>query len=242
MKLNPLFGLWPYVSLGLLGSGILARYILQRSQPNVERSDMDRARVTFGGGAVWRSSLLLLAIGHVIGIALPHAILRWSGSPFRLYLMEAAGLAAAVAALGAGIAVLRNHLKTSNRPLLSDLCDSVFLTVLLVGITTGLIVAAAYRWGAYWGALVLAPYATSLVHGQPASDLVMQMPLLVRVHVFSMFVALAVFPVTSLSTFVVVGLRHSVSFLGRWSTAAGNSAEAWLRKHNPGSWLWPEED
>jgi nitrate reductase gamma subunit len=242
MKLNPLFGLWPYVSLGLLGSGIVARYILQRSQPNVERSDMARARATFGGGAVWRSSLLLLAAGHVIGIALPRSVLLWSNSPFRLYLMEAAGFAVAVAALVAGLALLRNHLKTQNRPLLSDLCDSVFLTVLLVGVITGLIVAAAYRWGAYWGAMILAPYTASLLHGQPASDLVMQMPLLVRVHVFSMFAALAVFPVTSLSTFVVVGLRHTVSFFGRRSTAAGNSAEAWLRKHNPGSWLWPEED
>lgn len=242
MKLNPLFGLWPYVSLGLLGSGILARYILHRNQPDVERSDMIRGRATFGGGALWRSSLLLLAAGHVLWMGLPRGVLLWGSRPFRLYLMEGVAFAAAVAALVAGVAILQKHLKSQSRPLLSELCDSVFLTALLIGIASGLIVAAAYRWGSYWGALILAPYTASLLHGQPASDFVMQMPLLVRVHVFSMFAALAVFPITSLGAFPVVGLRHIISFFGRWSSAAGNGAEAWLRKHNPGSWLWPEED
>lgn len=242
MKLNFLFGLWSYVSLGLLASGILARYILHRNQPGLERSDMIRARATFGGGAVWRSSLLLLAAGHVIGIGLPHTILLWGRRPVRLYLLEAAAFAIAIAALVACLALLRRHLRTQARPLLSELCDSVFLTVLLVGIASGLIISVVYRWGSYWGALILAPYASSLLHRQPAPDLVMQMPFLVRVHVFSMFGALAVFPVTSLSAYVVVGLRHTVTFAAKGFSAAGNGAEAWLRKRNPGSWLWPEED
>lgn len=242
MKLNPLFGLWPYVSLGLLGSGILARYILHRNQPDLERSDMMRARATFGGGALWRTSLSLLVAAHVIGINFPAAVLNWGARPLRLYLAEGAGFAVAIAAFIASLALLRKHLQTENRPLLPELCDSVFLAVLVVGIASGLTISAVYRWGAYWGALILAPYTASLLHGQPASNLVMQMPFLVRVHVFSMFAALALFPVSSLSAFVVVGLRHTVGFLGKCSAAAGNGAEAWLRKHNPGNWLWPEED
>lgn len=242
MKLNPLFGLWPYVSLGLLICGILARYILQRRQTDVERSEMVRARATFGGGALWKASLLLLGAGHLIVIALPRGILLWGSSPFRLYLLEAAAFAAGVGALIASLALLSKHLQTKNRPVLPELCDSVFLTVLIVGIVSGLAVAGVYRWASYWGAMVLAPYTASLLHGQPASDFVMQLPFLVRVHVFSMFAAIAVFPLTSLSSFLVVGLRHTVAFLAKGSSTAGDAAEAWLRKHHPGNWLWPEED
>jgi nitrate reductase gamma subunit len=242
MKPNPLFGLWPYVSMGLLGSGILARYILQRRRSSLEQADMIRARANFGGGPMWRITVLLLAVGHLVLIGLPRAALLWGSRPFRLYLLEGAAFAVGVATLIACLSLLWKHVRTQNRPLLPELCDSVFLTILFVAIASGLVVAGAYRWASYWGALILAPYAASLLHGQPAANLVMQMPFLVRVHVFSMFAALAVFPLTSLSTFVVAGLRHAVTFFAKGFSVAGSGAEAWLRKHNPASWLWPEED
>jgi nitrate reductase gamma subunit len=82
----------------------------------------------------------------------------------------------------------------------------------------------------------------SLVRAKPAANLAAQMPFLVRLHVFSAFAAIAVFPLTRLAAFVVFGLDWAFALLGRAFASTTRILEAWTRKHNPAAWLWPEED
>src|SRR6266705_2807405 len=84
-----------------------------------------------------------------------------------------------------------------------------------------------------WGAMTLSPYITSLVRGNPAAGFAVQMPSLVRLHVFSAFAVLAVLPLTRAAAFMVFTLHRSFVLIGRPISAVVRAGEAWLRKHNP---------
>jgi hypothetical protein len=68
------------------------------------------------------------------------------------------------------------------------------------------------------------------------------MPFLVQLHVFAAFALAAVLPFTRVAPFVLVALDRAIAIAGRPVTAANRGAEAWLRRHNPATWIWPEED
>ena len=169
MKTNFLFAAWPYIALSLLLVGIGVRYLLDRRQMEAVAKEMSEARALFGGGMIWRASLLLLVAAHFTGMVLPRVVLWWNGSPGRLYLLEGAGLIAGIAALVCLCALVARHLGHSNRPLITELSDTVFLALLLVGILSGVLTAVLYRWGSTWSAVTLAPYLASLVRARPAA-------------------------------------------------------------------------
>jgi len=242
MKPSLLFSAWPYVAVSLLATGLLVRYLLDRRHADVVREEMSEAWALFGGSRLWRLSVLLLIAGHALSLLGPRAVLAWNSSPGRLYLLEALAFAAGLAALAGWTRILWRHLGRTNRSAITELSDSVFLALLLLGILSGLLMAVLYRWGSSWGVLVLTPYVASLVKMDPAAGLAAQMPFLVRLHLFSAFAALAVLPLTRLAAFFVFALRGALAVLGRPASALGRALEKWLGKHNPAAWLWPEED
>src|SRR5262249_17839746 len=149
----------------------------------------------------------LLILGHAVILVLPQAVLAWGRNPVRLYLMEALGFAAGIAALAGWGALLWGDLRRTNRSAITGLSDTMFIRLLLVGILSGLLIAVLYRWSSSWGAIILAPYIVSLLKLKPVGELAMQMPFLVRLHVFSVFAAFAVLPLTRLAAFLVFALH-----------------------------------
>jgi nitrate reductase gamma subunit len=242
MKTNFLFAAWPYIAFSLLVVGIGVRYLLDRRQMEAVAKEMAEARALFGGGKIWRASLLLLIAAHFVGMVLPRVILWWNGSAGRLYLLEGVGWIVGSAALLCCFAVVWRHLERSNRPLIAELSDTVFLALLFVGILSGVLTALLYRWGSTWSAVTLAPYLASLVRAKPATGLTTQMPFLVRLHVFSAFAALAVFPLTRPAAFLIFAVDWTFGLVGRPTASTARALEAWMRKRSPAAWLWPEED
>jgi|SRR6266704_246389 len=243
MKLNFLFAAWPYIALALLVIGISVRYLLDRRNMDAVTAEMSEAWSLIGGNKWWRASVLFLFLAHFAGLLFPRGIILWNGSPIRLYLLEGLAFAIGIVALASGAILLWRHLgHHSSRSAVAELSDTVFLGLLFVGIVSGLLVAALYRWGSSWGAMTLSPYITSLVRGNPAAGFAVQMPFLVRLHVFSAFAVLAVLPLTRAAAFMVFTLHRSFVLIGRPISAVVRAGEAWLRKHNPAPWLWPEED
>jgi nitrate reductase gamma subunit len=147
-----------------------------------------------------------------------------------------------MAALAGCVALIWRHLERTNRSAITELSDTIFVALVLLGILSGLLMAVLHRWGSAWGALILTPYMASLLKLRPAAGLVMQTPFLVRLHVFSVFAMLAVLPLTRLAAFLIFALHSTLTLLGRPISATGRAAESWLRRHNPSAWLWPEED
>ena len=242
MKINFLFAASPYIAFSLLLVGIGVRYFLDRRQIATVKKEMAEAWSQFGGGTIWRVSVLLLAAAHLLGIIVPRAILWWNGAPGRLYLLEITGLIVGVATLACWCALLWRHLGHSSGGLITELSDTVFLALLFVGLLSGVLTAVLYRWGSVWSSVTLAPYMASLVQAKPAANLASQMPFLVRLHVFSAFAAVAVFPLTRLAAFVIFVLNWALSLLGGAFSSTIRVLEGWMRKHSPAAWLWPEED
>jgi len=242
MKPSLLLSAWPYVSISLLALGIVVRYLLERRQMAAVSEEMSEAWALIRGSRVWRWSAILLVLGHVLILVLPRAVLALGRNPVRLYLLEALGFAAGIAALAGWGALLRRHLTRTNRSAITELSDTIFIALLLVGILSGLFMAVLYRWGSSWGAIILTPYIVSLLKLKPAAELAVQMPFLVRLHVFSVFAAIAVLPLTRLAAFLVFALHPPVTLAGRLVSAAERAAVAWIRRHDPTPRLWPEED
>jgi nitrate reductase gamma subunit len=215
MRLNFLFAAWPYIAVSLLVVGLGVRYLLDRRNMDAVTAEMSEAWALVGGTKWWRASVLLLFLAHLAGLLFPRGLLLWNGNPVRLYLLEGIAFALGVVALASGASLLWRHLGHSSRSAVTELSDTVFLTLLFVGIISGLLVAALYRWGSSWGAMTLSPYVVSLAWGRPAAGLAVQMPFLVRLHVFSAFAVLAVLPLTRAAAFMVFALYRSFVFIGR---------------------------
>ena len=242
MKTNFLFGIFPYIALGLLAGGTVVRFLLLRKQPEVFSSELAQAQAVFGGNRLWRISLVFLLIGHGMVLAMPRMVLVWNSSSTRLYLLEGAAFTVGCAALAAWFALLWRSLKKHCGSALNELADVMLLALVFAGIFSGLLVAMLYRWGSTWGAMTLSPYFVSVLQGEPTARFVAQMPFLVRLHVFSLFACFAILPATRIGTVLVVALHGVLGVAGRVGSAGARAAEGWFKKHNPAPWLWPEED
>ena len=83
---------------------------------------------------------------------------------------------------------------------------------------------------------------TSPSHGDPLVSFVDQMPLLVQLHVVSTFALMMVFPFTRAALLAAFAIRRTASLLTAPLSAAAAVARAWIDRHDPASWIWPEED
>jgi len=242
MKPNFFFVAWPYMAVALLCLGIVGRYLLSRKEIAKVAARLPDAWAVFGGSRLWRISMVLLVVGHVAGLIFPREILLWNGSTIRLYLLEAFAFTVGLAALGSWAALLWRYLQRSDTSWAITLTDTVFLALLFVGLLSGLLMAVSYRWGSSWGAVTLTPYVISLLRGNPGTGLATQVPFLVRLHVFSLFAALAVVPLTRLAPFFIIALHRCIALAGKPLPAVVSAAEAWMRRHDLVSRIWPEED
>lgn len=242
MKNNFLFAIFPYIAFGLLAAGTLVRYLLFRKQKEVMAAEIAEARAVFSGNRLWRISLVFLLVGHGIALLAPRMLLSWNHSSLRLSMLEAAFFVIGCAALAGWLVVLWRNLKHHHGSPLNELSDVVLLGLIFVAITSGLLVAVLYRWGSSWGTMTLTPYFISVLKGNPSAKFVVQLPFLVRLHVFSLFASLAVLPATRIGTVVAAVLRGVLVIAGKLAAAAARAGEALGKKLNPAPWLWPEED
>ncbi|MGA2890632.1 MAG: respiratory nitrate reductase subunit gamma [Terracidiphilus sp.] len=241
MGSNSLFALWPYIAVALVVGGTLLRYLLVSRQPSVLAEEMADAKVAFAGRLFWISIFALLT-GHLLGLLFPRAVLSWNSNIARLYLLEGLAFAVGLAGVASSAALIWRHLGQSTRSRVTELFDTVFLAIVFTVLVSGVLIPVLYRWGSSWGVMTLGPYVASIVGGQPAVQLVKQMPTLVQLHVLATFAAIAVVPLTRLSTFLIAAMHGCIVLIGRPFRAAANAVTEWSHKHNPGSWFWPEED
>jgi nitrate reductase gamma subunit len=254
MTSHALFGVWPYAALALFAAGFGVRYLLVRKRIGQVRSELPELRSWLAAGIVGRLGLALLVLGHLAGLLFPQAILSWNASPARLYLLEGVAFLIGCAVLFGWAKVMwpqmgRVHVSpagASRRATLmgaaAELADTLFLSLLFLGLASGLLMAAVHRWGSSWGVVTLTPYAVSLTQGKPATALVGQMPFLVQLHVFTAFATLALVPFTRVALLPMVLFDGALTALARPVVAAVKAAEGWARRHNPASRIWPEED
>ena len=217
-----LFRVWPYLAATVAVAGFAIRVLVTSDRLPVVRRVLPRAQRIYLGGWAWRACWALLVGAHLAGLLFPRAILSLTRTPARLYAIEAIGFAV-------GLAVV------------ADLADSAFMSLLLVAAASGVLAAGLHRWGSAWGPVTVTPYAASLLHGRPAPEFVAHLPLLVRLHLFAAFAALAVFPATRLAAFPLLFAHRALGLAGSAVVAAARPAVAWVRR-GPAAMLWPDRE
>ena len=241
---NFLYRVWPYLALTLAVAGFVIRMLLTSDRLPAVRRALPRAQRLWVGGWPWRLAWALLVAAHLAGLLFPQAILAWTRTPGRLVALEGLGFAVGLAALAACVRAAWQHMRVQPRggwSLGSDFADSVFLSLMFIGVASGLLAAGLHRWGSAWGSVTMAPYAASLLHGRPVPAFVEHLPFLVRLHLFAAFAALAAFPASRLAVFPLVWAHRAIALAGRALAAVARPGAAWLRGKTA-AWLWPERE
>ena len=240
-----LFLAFPYIALLLFIVGLGIRHMMLRRRMDAIRPDASAAWRRFSGSALWRIGIAVTVILRLVTIVAPGATLSWNSVPLRLYLLEGTGFLFGALALVGWVQLMRRYIGRDNDPSrtsASELADGVLLSAFGLAIVSGLVIATTYRWSSSWGAATVSPYIASLFSGDPATELVEQLPFLVRIHVLSWFAVIAFIPVTSAALFIVSAAHRSLLVIGRPFEAAARSGRQALAKLSPARWLWPEED
>jgi len=240
-----LFSWCPYAASALLAVGFGVRYMQLRNQPgfgtlNIASWSEPRSR------RLLLCCLLLLVMGHLGELLFPRQVIVWDASPLRLYLLEGILFVSGVSVFISFLWEIVRHLDHSDGSVVTQGADTMFLALLFVGLLSGLFTAAAYRWASSWTVVTLTPYVLSLVHAAPNIAYVIEMPSVIRLHVFCAFGCMAVFPLTSIAPVFITGFRRSGAVVLR--PIAGivqkrvTRIENQLRARNPMLWRWPEEE
>jgi nitrate reductase gamma subunit len=242
MSSDLLFKTWPYLSMGLFAAGMLFRYLRSRRRIAVESSDAATGRIGSPGSMPLRLGLTLLLFGHLAGLLFPRSILAWNGKPLRLYLLESIAFVSGTAALLGWAERALRHVKSPVTAAAADLADTVFLSLLGVTLLAGLVSAALYRWSSSWGVLTVTPYVLSLLRGAPRPAFASQLPFPVQLHVAAPLAALALVPCTRLAPALLDIVRRPLRRIDAAASARVVAVRAFFAHHNPGRFLWPDED
>jgi nitrate reductase gamma subunit len=245
-----LFLVFPYAALLVLVIGLGVRHAMARRQPEGLRAASSDAWRIFRGNLAWRIGLGATAILHLLGLLIPGSVLAWNGVSLRLYLLEGSGFLLGFVALVGLVQIMWRHVGRSiaadARPegasRVPEIADYALLSLCCVAVVSGLVSAVLYRWGSSWAIATLVPYIRSLAVGAPRSELVEQMPFLVRLHVFTWFAMLALLPFTSLAMILVSAGDRALLVVARPIAAMGGAGRRVLARLSPARWIWPEED
>ncbi len=193
-----LFGILPYVALAIAIVGLVWRYKTNQFSYSSVSSQFLENRQLFWGSVPWHYGIIIILLGHLIGVLFPSGIMAFNGVPVRLYILEGTGLALGLLALvGLLVLLFRRGSNPRIRAVTSSM-DLVLLLLLLVTIVTGIGTAIFYRWGSGWYVQTATPYLRSLFTFSLKIEYMASLPLLVKIHAVNAFVILAVFPFTRL--------------------------------------------
>jgi nitrate reductase gamma subunit len=194
MSDRALFAIAPYVAALIFILGTLTRLALARVAQHRPSGVPDtglHARVR--GHRVFVVALLLVLITHLAMWISPRFVLAWNGSVTHVMAIE---IPLFVNGLIAGLGLASVLIATRTSP---GVADTILRGMLAVAIVSGLAMAVRYRWASTWSAVTLTPYVRSLVAFHPDTRL-LEMPYLIRLHVFSGIALIGVLPFTGVMT------------------------------------------
>jgi nitrate reductase gamma subunit len=247
MSDHALFVVAPFVSIVVLAVLVVAAMLGTRHEIPV--SVRPSAASPTGPRRPGRHPLLTIGLlgvlmGHVVMAAWPGEVARWTQDLPRLITFELALFALGLAALaGVAAAAWRGVLRRTDDG--ARVVDAAFLGVLLLALVSGLGVAVVYRWAAAWSAVTVTRYARSLVSLQPNLESLEAMPYLVKLHIFSSFIVVALLGFTRfLDVWLTTLLRATRVALGPFMTIADRRWRL-LRAgaiRSGRNLMWPEEE
>ncbi len=193
-----LYGALPYLAFGLaIGVG-LYRYYQNRFTFSSFSSQLIEKRLLFWGSVPWHYGIVILLIGHLIGLVIPSWVGDFNAAPLRLYLLEVTAFGLALFALvGLAVLILRRWISPYAAAVTTGM-DALVLFLLLVQVIAGISIALFSRWGSWWYLSNAVPYLWSLVTFTPQISYAQTLPFAAQVHIVNAFLLVAVFPFSRL--------------------------------------------
>ncbi|MBI4296767.1 MAG: respiratory nitrate reductase subunit gamma [Chloroflexi bacterium] len=191
-----LFGVFPYLAVALMIVGLVWRYATNQFSYSSVSSQFLENRQLFWGSVPWHYGIIIVLLGHLIGVLFPAGVKAFNGVPLRLYILEGTALALSILLLvGLVVLILRRGIIPNVRSTTSPM-DVALLVVLLAQVVTGILTAIFYRWGSAWFIQTATPYFGSLLTLSPKVEYMIALPLLSKLHAINAFVLIAMFPFT----------------------------------------------
>ncbi|MBC8368179.1 respiratory nitrate reductase subunit gamma [bacterium] len=205
-----LLGALPYIALVLFFLVTIIRY---RSSPftySSLSSQFLENKKHFWGLVPFHYGLITVLLGHLIGFLVPRSVLAWNAVPLRLYILEVSALIFGFLALIGFLISMWRRLTGSKIRAVTTPMDWVLNILILFQLGSGVDIAIVYGWGSSWYASVATPYLWSIWKLNPEIALVAAMPVMVKLHIVSAFLIIAVFPFTRLVHALVAPLHYLV--------------------------------
>ena len=203
-----LFAVAPYLALFLFFLVTIQRYRARPFTYSSLSSQFLENREHFFGLVSFHYGILVVLLGHLIGLLIPRQVLLWNSQPLRLYVLEITGLAFALLTLVGICAAIHRRLTLSKARLVTSAADWVVLALLFVQVASGIFVAVRYPWGSSWFAASAAPYVWSLFTFNPKVAYLATMPWAVKLHIVNAWLLIAAFPFTRLVHVLVAPLPY----------------------------------
>jgi nitrate reductase gamma subunit len=202
------FAVFPYIAIAIAIIVTCLRYFNNRFTYSSLSSQFLESKQLFWGSVTWHYGILGVLTLHIIGFLLPRSILAWNGVPWRLYILEATGLAMGLLSVFGILVLIYRRLSQVRIRVVTSPMDMILLLALLVQVVAGVWTAIFYRWGSSWYATSAVPYLRSLFIFNPDLALVTTLPITVKVHIIGAFSLILLLPFTRLVHFLSVPLQY----------------------------------
>ncbi|MCZ7574074.1 MAG: respiratory nitrate reductase subunit gamma [Ardenticatenaceae bacterium] len=193
-----LFIVFPYVAVILAVFVGIYRYSSNRFSYSSLSSQFLENRTLFWGSVPWHYGVIIVLTAHFLALLFPGQWAAFIAAPVRLWVLEVTGLALAlIAIIGLTLLILR-RIYNPRAFTVTSIMDWVLLSVLLVQVVLGFWVALFYRWGSDWFLHTAVPWLVSLAALNPQIQYVTVLPWVVKLHMLTGLLIIALFPFTRL--------------------------------------------
>jgi nitrate reductase gamma subunit len=203
-----LFAVFPYVALFTFFLGTIMRYRKAPFTYSSLSSQFLENRQHFWGLVSFHYGILVILLGHLIGMLVPSHVLAWNRHPLRLYILEISALVFGLMTVIGLLGIIERRMTNSKARIVTSPMDWVALALLLFQGATGIFIAVFYPWGTSWYAASASPYLVSIFKFQPDISFLTTMPLLVKLHIINAWALVLVTTFTRLVHILVAPLPY----------------------------------
>jgi nitrate reductase gamma subunit len=201
--------------------GTVLRFYFHRYSISSLSSQLLEDRWLGAGSLPWHLGILVVFAGHLFAFLAPVTWRCLLSIPLVLHGVEVVGVAAASACVFGLTTLLLRRILRARLQSVTTWADYGVLGLLLVEAILGILVAALHRWGSLWSTGTVMPYVVSVLTFQPKTELIAELPPLVRAHVITAFLIIGMMPFTRLvhALFVPLEYLYRAPQLVRWTSA-----------------------
>jgi nitrate reductase gamma subunit len=199
-----LFGALPYLAFSVFFIVTIQRYRQQTFTYSSLSSQLLENKQHFWGMVPFHYGILVILVGHIVGLAIPRTVLAWNARPLRLYILEVSALICGMLALVGLVAAVVRRIRHPRLRVVTTKPDWVIFALLLFQVFSGIYIAIFVGWGSSWYAAAAVPYLRSLLAFDPNIAYLTEMPWMARLHFINAFLLIAFFPFTRLVHILVV--------------------------------------